>query len=117
MSTTFEIEGKVHLISPTQQVTDNFRKRELVLFVENERNADYSDYIPFELKQDRVDLGDDLKEGESIKVSFNPRGRKWTKDGVDKFFPSYEAWRIEKLEAASDMPPAPEHDDPDNLPF
>ncbi len=120
----FEINGKVILKEDTQQISDRFKKREFVIEVENERNSDWNDFIKFQLTQDRCDLLETVSVNEEIKVSFNIKGRKWEKDGKVNYFSNLEAWRIEKMQAATaaempefnaaDMPPAPEEDD---LPF
>ena len=42
-----------------------------------------------------------------LRIEFDLRGRKWTNpDGVDKYFNSLQAWKIETLTT-----------DPDGLPF
>lgn len=120
---SLEITGKIHLIEDEQQISPTFKKRIFVLFVLNEYNEDYSDYIPFELKQDRTDLLNPYKVGEMIKVHFNLKGNKWTnKEGVDKYFSSNEAWRIEKVESTPvDAQPInsvePTSNDENDLPF
>jgi uncharacterized Zn finger protein (UPF0148 family) len=117
----FEITGKVILKEDTKQVSDKFKKREFVIEVVNERNEKWNDFIKFQLTQDRCDLLETVSINETIKVSFNIKGRKWEKDGKVNYFSNLEAWRIEKMQAtaspefnAADMPPAPEEDD---LPF
>ena len=122
----FEINGKVILKEDAVQVSDNFKKREFVIEVENERNSEWNDFIKFQLTQDRCDLIEAINLNEEIKVHFNVRGRKWEKDGKVNYFSNLEAWRIEKVQAggspvpempefrAEDVPPAPEED---NLPF
>ena len=41
-----EIKGKVHEVSPTTQVTDSLKKRELI--VEYVENPQYPEYLKFE---------------------------------------------------------------------
>ena len=113
----FEITGKIILKEDAVQVSDNFKKREFVIEVENERNSDWNDFIKFQLTQDRCDLLETASVNDLIKVSFNIKGRKWEKDGKVNYFSNLEAWRIEKMQTvASDMPPAPE-EETDDLPF
>jgi len=129
-----EIKGKVHEIGAVQQVTDTFKKRDLiVLYAENPQ---YPEYLRFEATQDRVSVFDSLAVGDEVEVSFNLRGRPWTnKEGVTTYFNSLVAWRVAKLANAAapqaaassagqpDMPPAPavdisaSGDGDDDLPF
>ena len=123
---SFEQLGKVILKEDTQQISDNFKKREFVIEVENERNSDWNDFIKFQATQDRCELLDDISVNDMITVHFNIKGRRWEKDGKVNYFSNLEAWRIEKEEAAlapdaplpsyneADIPPAGPDED---LPF
>jgi len=117
------LEGQIIEIFEQQQITDTFTKREFVI----ETDDQYPQMVKFELVQSKCDLIDDHKKGESVKVHFNVRGRKWTSPkGDDKYFVSLNAWRIEGQSAAteSNVPPPTEDDVPpvddsvaDDLPF
>lgn len=97
-----EIKAKVEKIFPTQQVSGSFKKREFV--VEYADNPQYPELIKFECIQDKCDQLDGFSEGQSVNVSFNLKGRKWTDpQGVDKYFTSLQAWRI-----SADQGQAPE---------
>lgn len=121
----FEMEGRLVVKYPTSNVSATFRKREFVI-EHTERNGDreFTDYIRFQLTQDRCDVLDRFREGQEIKVSFSLRGRKYEKDGELKYFTNIEAWRIDEKQASAtaapavpddyDLPPAGEEDD---LPF
>lgn len=123
-----DIRGKVHEIGPTQQVTESFKKRDLI--VAYAENPQFVEYIRFEATQDRTSIFDNLEIGGEVEVSFNLRGRPWTnREGVTTYFNSLVAWRVTKLSAApaaahtpnyADMP-APVDisvtDDDDDLPF
>jgi len=99
-----EIRGKVHEIGVTQQVTDSFKKRDLI--VAYAENPQFVEYIRFEATQDRVNIFDNLAVGDEVEVSFNLRGRPWTnKEGVTTYFNSLVAWRVTKL--ANTMPETP----------
>src|SRR5690606_23321509 len=90
-----EITGKVHEIGAVQQVTETFKKRDLV--IEYAENPQYPEFIKFEATQDRVNLFDNLSSGDEVAVSFNLRGRPWTnKEGVTTYFNSLVAWRVNK---------------------
>lgn len=82
-------------------MSEKFKKREFVLEKEKEINPTLiiTDYVKFQLTQDRVNLIEGFNEGEMLKVSFDIRGNKWEKNGETKYFTNLEAWRIEKQEA------------------
>jgi len=94
---SFDITGKLLEVYPVITVNDRFRKREFILErTETKNSFDFTDYIKFQLTQDRCNLIDLFRKGDSIKVSFNLRGRKWEKDGSVNYFTNLEAWKIEK---------------------
>ena len=89
-----KVIGRIFEVQETQQVSDTFRKRMFVL--EYAENPQYTEYISFELVQDRCDLLDNFQPGQDVEVSFNLRGRKWINpEGMTKYFNSLQAWRIE----------------------
>ena len=91
-----EIRGKVHEIGAVQQVTDTFKKRDLI--VQYAENPQFVEYIRFEATQDRTAIFDNLNVGDEVEVSFNLRGRPWTnRDGVTSYFNSLVAWRVAKV--------------------
>lgn len=122
-----EVQGKIKSISETQTFgSRGFRKREVVITTEEQ----YPQFLNIEFVQDKTDLLNAFKAGESVKVSINLRGREWVNpQGETKYFNSIQGWRIERLQAeggsSSSVPPADqfepasdfsdeEHDD---LPF
>lgn len=108
-----EITGKVHEIGAIQQVTDTFRKRDLV--VQYAENPQFVEYIKFEATQDRVNIFDNLNAGDEVAVSFNLRGRPWTnKDGVTSYFNSLVAWRVNKV--AAEQPGSNQYSTPVSAP-
>src|ERR1700712_4850540 len=91
-----EIKGKVHEVSPTQQVTETLKKRELIL--EYIENPQYPEYIKFEAIQDRCVLLDSIQVGDNVEVSFNLKGRPWTdKTGKKTYFNSLQLWKVSSL--------------------
>jgi hypothetical protein len=119
-----EIKGKVHEVSPTAQVTESQKKRELI--VEYIENPQYPEYLKFEAIQDRCSLLDNLRVGDDIEVFFNLKGRPWTdKTGKKTYFNSLQLWKVNVLSGANnntvpeyapqvDISSAPNEDD---LPF
>lgn len=95
-----EIKGKVFAIGEMQQVSETFKKRDMV--VEYAENPSYPEYIKFEAIQDKANLFDSVNLGDEVEVSFNLRGRPWTnKEGVTSYFNSLVIWRITKLAQGS----------------
>lgn len=116
-----EITCKVHEVGQTQQVTETFKKRDLI--VEYAENPQYPEFIKLEASQDRVNLFDNLSVGQEVTVSFNLRGRPWTnKDGVTSYFNSLVAWRVNAGQSAQQAYVPPPVDinqgnEDDDLPF
>ncbi len=123
-----EIKAKVVEVGPIIQVTDSFKKRELI--VEYAENPQYPDFIKFEAIQDKCNLLDKCKVGDEVEVFFNLRGRKWTdKTGKDSYFNTLQVWRINVLDGNSNSYQAQENtpemappidltaDQGDDLPF
>jgi len=121
-----EIKGKVHEVGATQQVSETFKKRDLI--VEYAENPTYPEYIRFEALQDKAALLDSFKAGDEVEVFFNLRGRPWTdKTGKTSYFNSLVIWRINAIAGAPAGASTPEYAAPvdvsntagedDDLPF
>ena len=105
---SFEINGKLYEKFETVTVSEKFRKREFVIEkTESASFGDITDYLKFQLTQDRCDQLDRYNINEEIKISFNIRGRKWEKDGKVSYFSNLEAWRIEKIATENPQGSAP----------
>lgn len=109
-----EIKGKVHEIGALQQVSETFKKRDLI--IEYAENPTYPEYIKFEAIQDKTALFDVLKPGDEVEVSFNLRGRPWTnKEGVTTYFNSLVVWRLTQLTNTAAAAAAPAYAAPADL--
>lgn len=95
---SFEIEGKLHKVFPTENKTETFQAREFVIEI---TNGNYPQFIKFQLVQDRCSIMDNHNEGDIIKVYFDLRGREWN----GKYFTNLNAWRVDKHDAESAAPP------------
>jgi hypothetical protein len=124
----FEISGKIIEISPVNQVSDKFRKREFVIEKkESGSGAVFVDYIKFQLIQDKCDLINESFLNEEVRIWFNLKGNKWERDGRVNYFTNLDAWKIEKASSVErdqniQSPPAledipPEIDELSDLPF
>ncbi|MCB0502033.1 MAG: DUF3127 domain-containing protein [Bacteroidetes bacterium] len=124
----FDIEGKLIEKYDTQQVSDRFRKREFVIeIVEEAYGKEFINCIKFQLNQDKCSELDAFKINDTIKVTFNIKGRKWEKNGSVSYFTNLEAWKITGVNqaASNNVPPPPISEvdlipldeDNDDLPF
>jgi hypothetical protein len=119
-----EIEGKIKVVGKELTIgTSGFKKRELVVTTDEQ----YPQHIAINFVQDKVDLIDPYKVGESVKVSINLRGREWVSpQGETKYFNDIQGWRIARQDNSKQTPapaPAPstapsvDDDEEDDLPF
>ncbi len=89
-----DVTGILKVKGQTQQVSEKFKKREIVI---TDNSSQYPQHISFQLTQDKCSIIDNYNVGDEIKVHFNLRGREWTSpQGEIKYFNSLEAWKIEK---------------------
>ena len=90
-----EVQGKIKLVGNVQEITDSFRKRELVIVTQEQ----YPQTLCVEFVQDKTDLLNDFQEGQEVKIGINLRGREWKNpEGIIKYFTSLQGWRIELLQ-------------------
>jgi hypothetical protein len=90
---SFETLGRLHEIYGEVQVTEKFRKREFVLEI---TSGMYTDFVKFQLVQDRCSALNSFRVGDTVKVYFNLSGRKGTaKDGSTVYFTNLAAWKLE----------------------
>lgn len=126
-----ELSGTVKKITENQTFSSGFQKRELILLTEEQ----YPQTIAIEFLQEKVNLLDNVTEGDSVKIGINIRGREWTSpQGEIKYFNSINGWRIEKTASAGSAeneptaaPPSkqpapteadfPDEEEEDDLPF
>lgn len=124
---SFEIEGKLIEKYDVQQVTDSFKKREFVIEkTVNNNGREFTDTIKFQLTQDKCSQIESFNVGMDIKIQFNIKGRKWTKNGTVSYFNNLEAWKIDAVNSnfQGDIPPPDVSeadillsDESDELPF
>lgn len=85
-----ELTGKVIVKNPTESVGSNgFEKRLLVI----ETQEQYPQKIPVDFVQGKVNLLDNIKLGDEVKVFINVRGNEYN----DRYFVSLNGWKIEKM--------------------
>lgn len=97
-----EVQGTITVIGTTQEFgAKGFKKRELVVTTDEQ----YPQPIMVEFVQDKCELLDKFKVGQSVKVGINLRGREWVNpQGETKYFNSIQGWRIDKVEGVTAAP-------------
>ena len=93
---SYEVTGKLVARYDIVQRTETFKTREFVV----EKTDDIggrviSNYIKFQCVQDKTALPDRFNIGDEVKVSFNLKGTKWSKDGRENYITNLDAWRLE----------------------
>lgn len=104
---SYELVGKLYKKFDTESKSSSFQAREFVL---ETIDSNYTQYIKFQLTQDRCGLIENYNVGDEVKVHFDLRGREWN----EKFFTNLNAWKIEGNTASA---PPPAADFPANDPF
>ena len=100
-----ELQGTIKKIGETQTFASGFQKRELVLLTEEQ----YPQPIQIDFLSDKIDLLNNVSEGESVKIGINIRGKEWTNpQGEVKYFNSITGWRIEKVSGENTNTEAPQ---------
>ena len=97
-----EVIGKLIKKYPALQVKENFKKREFVLEIDEEINGNvYQNFAKMQLVQAKIDILDRFNVGDIVKVSFNIKGNKFQRDGVDNYITNLDAWRIESFNSSN----------------
>lgn len=109
------LKGILHVIYDTKQITDNFRKREFVLYLP--KVGFRSTFVKFSLIQNSCELIDGFNGGDSVTVSYSLEGREWNNPntGEKEYFNDIKANSIKIEEEEIKV-----HDvsgDGDDLPF
>lgn len=100
----YEATGTLYKIFEAEQITQRFRKRELVV----EITGRYPQLVSFELTGDRCEELDAFSVGDEVAVEFRLRGREWTsRSGEVRYFNSLD---VQALRKVGDSPPAADAD-------
>lgn len=124
---SYELTGKLVARFDIVQRTETFKTREFVIEkTEDIGGRSITNYVKFQCVQDKTAMPDRFNMGDEVKVFFNIKGSKWTKDGKDNYITNLDAWRMETVKLGGqviDEPPAysggdmPAGDAVDDLPF
>jgi len=89
-----KITGKIKMIGETEQVSDKFKKRELVVTTFD--NPTYPQHISMQCTNDKVVMLDNLAIGQEVSIEANLRGREWiSPTGQIKYFNTIECWKLD----------------------
>jgi hypothetical protein len=108
-----KVRGIVHVVEEAKSYGDRgFRKR---LFVLEQEDGRFPNYIPLELVKEDCELADELKVGDDIEVTYRLRGRRWQKDdrSEPKYFLNAEAREIKVIGQGAGAGAPPSRDDGD----
>jgi hypothetical protein len=89
----YELTGKIKKIFDRQDFPSGFYKQEFVVTTEERFPQD----IKLDCLKEKTDMLEGLKAGDSVKVSFDIRGREWN----ERFYVDLSAWKIESGEGAA----------------
>ena len=94
------INGVIHSVDQTVEVTESFKKREFIVKVEY--NPQYPEYLRMEMIQDKCSDLDSYNAGDYVDVSVNVKGRLYNdkNTGEERCFNTIQAWRISKVGTA-----------------
>jgi hypothetical protein len=76
----YKLKGSVIHIGETQQITETFKKRDLVIFVDGQYPQEYI----FEATQTRCELLDAVQLKQEVEVGFAIQGNGWTSKEGEK---------------------------------
>jgi len=98
MSKSYELVGSVMMIKNTEQITDTFKKREVILKIDPE--SQYPQEVKLQTTQDKTKLLDDVRVGDIISVSFNLQGKGYEKkDGSGRdAITNLNIWKLERIQ-------------------
>jgi len=86
-----EVKGKIKVIQPVVE-KGTFKSQDVVVTTEEQ----YPQHISIQFVQDKCALLDSFREGQSVKVSINLRGRDWVNpQGETVYFNTIQGWKIE----------------------
>ena len=87
-----ELKGKLKVINDVVQVSDKFKRRDVVITTDDK----YPQDVLVQFSQDNVFLVDEFVLEDEVTIGYNIRGREWVnpKTGEVKYFNTIEGWRI-----------------------
>lgn len=94
-----EITGRIKSIGKTNDISDSFRKREIVITTSEQ----YPQHLLLEFVQDKCEVLDGYKVGQDVEIGINLRGREWVNpEGVTKYFNTIQGWKIKEADVSEE---------------
>lgn len=87
-----ELTGTVHAIMAEVEVTDNYKKKEVVVTIDE--NTSYPQQIICAAGNQKIDLLNGINHGDRVKISCNLTG-KGNQQG--KYFNNLQIWKVDKI--------------------
>lgn len=100
----YTLEGEVKKVGDVEQISDSFKKRDLVIL---DASGQYAQTILLQATQDRCEVLKSVRVGDLVRVTFFLRGREWTnpKDGAVRYFNTLDLWKCATVKANTDHVP------------
>jgi hypothetical protein len=126
---SYELTGKLVAKMETMQRSETFKTREFVVEKSEDINGrTITNYIKFQCVQDKTSMPDRFNLGDEIKVFFNIKGSRWSRDGKEGYITNLDAWKMETIKmnnivapqaegTYNDIPPVSPSEQLDDLPF
>jgi len=105
----YELTGTIKKIFPRQDFPSGFYKQEVVVSTVEER---FPQDIKLDCLKEKADLLQNFKEGDSVKVFFDLRGREWN----ERYFVDLSVWKLEAVEGKAAAPAGPPVHEPEPEP-
>ena len=126
---SYELTGKLVAKMETMQRSETFKTREFVVEKSEDINGrTITNYIKFQCVQDKTNMPDRFNLGDDVKVYFNIKGSRWSRDGKEGYITNLDAWKMETIKmntpvqtkaegTYNDIPPVSTTEQLDDLPF
>jgi hypothetical protein len=90
-----EVQGTIYAIGQIQEITDKFKKQEIIL---ETLNGEYTQHIKVQFTQKRIDLLQAFAPGSEVVCSINLTGKLYkNKEGKEDCFTSVDCWKINNV--------------------
>jgi ribosomal 30S subunit maturation factor RimM len=91
---TIEIKGTVKVLNATEQVTEKFAKREVVVTIDETSN--YPQHISIQANNDKIALLDSVEVGDSVTIVANLNGR----ESKGRYYNSLTIFKLTKEQSS-----------------
>lgn len=88
---TIDLIGTAHAIFAEQQVTDNYKKKDLILCIDE--SSQYPQYLKIQFANTKIDLLNGVSAGMKVKVSVHLK----SKNNNGNYFNNFDAFKLEIL--------------------